>query len=221
MKKTARQVLAVLATLATVALAATPAGAEPARRQSADVLAFPGTDLPPLEDVGNAHLLRHDDGVTTRIRVSDVEPGVYTLWWVVWNSPEACATPFACDDGDLFDPDVHVDIGYGAGARVEPHGTLRLAAHLSENDDLTGFPTEFAIPLTDTGLEDAFHAEVHLVLRSHGRPVSGLVGEMLHTFNASCTYEGSIAGTQPAYGTAGPNTCTDLYFAVFPSADAS
>ncbi len=219
--KTRHALLATLIALAMVGLAATPVTADAATRQSTAVLTFPGTELPPLEDVGEARLLRNDHGVRTTVSASGVEPGVYTLWWVVWNAPEACATAFACTDADLFDPDVGVDIGYGGGALVGPNGRLHLASHLSEEADLTGFPTEFGVPLSNTGLVDARHAEIHLVIRSHGPVVTELAGEMLHTFNAACAYEPPLDESQPSYGTPGPNTCVDQYFAVFPSEDTS
>ncbi len=186
------------------------ATAEQAIHQRAEVLTFGDQ-----QDVGQARLLRTDDTVHTRARLSGIEPGVYTLWWVVWNAPENCQTPFVCTDTDLFDPDVEVAIGYGAGRVVEQSGRLNLAASLREGEELTGFPTEFRIPLADE-LVDARHAEIHLVLRSHGEKIAGLVDEMLHTFNAGCTYTGPIEGSEPPdYGTAGPNTCEDRFFAVF------
>ncbi len=51
-----------------------------------------------------------------------------------------------------------------------------------------------------------------LVVRSHGPRIPGLVGEMRRTFHAGCDYSGLIE--EGSYGTAGPNTCTDVHFAV-------
>lgn len=117
-----------------------------------------------------------------------------------------------------FDPAVEVAVGYVVGRVVGQRGRLNLAASLREGQQLTGFPTEFGIPLADD-LDDARHAEVHLVLRSHGQKIPGLVDEMLHTFNAGCVYSGPIEGSEPDYGTEGPNTCEDRYFAVFPTSE--
>lgn len=190
------------------------AGAAQASHQEAEVLTFAD-----VADVGDAHLLRTDDGISSRSRLSGIEPGVHTLWWVVWNAPENCAKAFACTDTDLSNPDVDLAIGYGGGRAVESNGRLNVAASLGEGQGLTGFPTEFGLPLVDS-LADARHAEVHVVLRSHGEKIPGLVDEMLHTFQAGCEYEGPIQGSEPAYGTEGPNTCQDMFFAVFPSEDA-
>lgn len=192
------------------------AGAEEATHQEADLLTFSD-----LEDAGEAHLVRTDDGISSRSRLSGIEPGVYTLWWVVWNAPENCDDPFACTEADLSNPDVELAIGYGGGRVVESNGRLNLAASLEEGEELTGFPTEFEFALVDSNsMANARHAEVHLVLRSHGEKIPGLVDEMLHTFQAGCKYTGPIEGTQPKYGTAGPNDCQDMFFAIFPSEDA-
>jgi len=202
-------------------LALVPGGvatAEPATRQATDVLTFAD-----LSDVGEARLLRTDNGITAKAGVRDADPGVYTMWWVVWNTPEGCGTPFACGEPDLFNPDAGVAVGYAGGAVVDSSGKLRVNAHLSEGEELTGFPyPEFqaiGVQVNETTMLDSRHSEVHLVLRSHGEKIPGLVGEMLHTFNAGCVYEPPITGSDPAYGTPGPNTCEDLYFAVLPSED--
>lgn len=206
---TRRHLTAVLATLLLLPLGVGTATAEQATRQRAEVLTFDDH-----AEAGHAQLLRTDDTVRTRARLSGIEPGVYTLWWVVWNAPENCETPFACTDTDLFDREVEVAIGYGGGRLVEHSGRLNLAASLREGDELAGFPTEFGIPLADD-MDDARRAEIHLVIRSHGEKIAGLVDEMLHTFNAGCIYTGPIEGSEPDYGTAGPNTCEDRFFAIF------
>lgn len=214
--RTTRYTLTAVAAVMLLAPLSYGAAADPAAtHQNTDVLAFDG-----FADVGDAHLVRNDNGITTRLRLSGLQPGVYTLWWVVWNAPGNCATPFACTDADVFNPDVQVAIGRGGGRIVGSHGNLNLAASLAEHQELTGFPTEFGIPTADA-LADARHAEAHVVLRSHGPKIPGLTNEMLHTFNAGCVYESPIDGTEPAYGTPGPNDCEDLYFAVFPSENAT
>lgn len=206
---------AALAAALTLPLTPLSAAASGATHQDSDVLGFDGFD-----DVGDARLVRNDHGITTRLELSGLEPGIYTLWWVVWNAPERCETAHACAESDLFNPEVNVAIGAGGGRVVGANGVLRLATSLAEGEELTGFPTEFGIPLAD-GFADARHAEVHLVLRHHGEKIPELTDEMLHTFNGGCVYRGPIEGSEPAYGTSGPNTCRDLYFAVFASENAT
>jgi hypothetical protein len=211
-----RRLLVLFMSVLMVGQGALAAVAAPAATQHSDARSFADGAT-----VGAASLTRNDNGVATRITVDDADPGVYTLWWVVWNTPEDCGTPWACVEADLFNPDAGLAIGYGGGALVGPRGRLQLSAHLSQGATLDGFPyPEFGalgVQLTETSLLDARQAEIHLVLRSHGPKVPGQVDEMLHTFNGACIYEGPIAGAEPAYGAAGPNSCQDRYFSVFPA----
>ncbi len=189
--------------------------------QSAEAYTF--ADLPDFVDVGDSKLLRNEDGVAARTTVYGVEPGVYTMWWVVWNTPEGCFEPWACNEPDLFNPNAGLAIGYAGGAVVRSNGVLKITAHLNEGTTLTGFPyPEFqsiGVELNETTMIDSRHAEVHLVLRSHGEMVQGLVGEALRTFNGACIYDPPITGSEPTYGMPGPNTCVDQYFSIFPSED--
>lgn len=215
-----RPITVVLVALALMGATVTPVSAAPPDRQTSDVLAFAD-----LSDVGDARLARNDTGIQVKVKATRIPTGVYTLWWVVWNTPEGCATTYACGEADLFDPegDTGLAIGYGGGALVGPGGKLMLASALREEEALTGFPyTEFGaigVSLPDTTLVDSRHAEIHLVLRSHEEPIPGLVHTQLRSFNGGCVYDPPINGSEPAYGIPGPNTCTDRYFVVFPSMD--
>lgn len=190
-------------------LAAAPALAAGATTQTADLLTFAD-----LSDVGDAWLLRTPDGVSARARVDELAPGAYTVWWVVWNNPAACGAD-GCTDADFGDPAVDVDIGFATGSLAGGDGPTTFAAHLSEGEDLSGFPTELGIT-SDSGLLDAEGAEVHLVIRSHGEKIPGLVDEMIRTFNAGCRYDVFPVPVAPLYGTPGPHVCEDVIFAVFP-----
>lgn len=136
------------------------------------------------------------------------------MWWVVWNTPEGCFTPYACNEPDLFNPNA-------GGTLVGANGRLQIDAHLNEGATLTGFPyPEFSpigLQLTHTSLVDTGHAEVHLVIRSHGAAIPGLINTAIQISNGACVYDPPINGSEPAYGTPGPNTCVDLYAAVFAS----
>ena len=200
---------ALLATAAFGAVGAGPASAA-ADRQHADVYTFAG-----LVDVGDSTLIRTERGVTARVKTTGLRPGPHTMWWIVWNSPAACGAD-GCNEADLGNPETGVDIGYAAGVVVGDSGRAAFTAYLPQGSALGGFPSEFGIA-SGSGLIDAHHAEIHLVVRSHGPRIAGLVREMTHTFHAGCDYSvfgGLIA--EGSYGTAGPNTCTDLLFAVHP-----
>jgi hypothetical protein len=214
-----KRFLVVAAFIAIMILSAVPAAADSASMQEADALAFAD-----FSDKGDAWLLRNDNGITARASLSGVPSGMYTMWWVVWNTPEGCFDPFGCLEPDLFNPDAGVAIGRAGGALVGPNGELNISAHLSEGSALSGFPyPEFqaiGVQLNENSMLDSRHAEIHLVFRYHGEKVPGLVAEATHTFNGACVYEGPIAGSAPAYGAPGPNTCSDLFFSIFPSESA-
>jgi len=195
-----KRMTVALMTVALLATTAAPASAGHVERQQTDLLTFAD-----LSDLGTASL----------------PPGVYTMWWVVWNTPEGCAVPHACSLVDMFDPegDTGLAIGYGGGNLVRADGKLQITSHLREGSTLKGFPyAEFGaagVSLTETSLVDSRHAEIHLVIRTHENPVPGIVRSQLRSFNGGCVYDPPINGSEPAYGFPGPNQCSDVYFAVF------
>jgi hypothetical protein len=145
---------------------------------------------------------------------------------VVWNTPEGCAEPFQCAEGDLFNPEAGLAIGFAGGGIVDQAGDpFRVKGDLEVGTALEGFPyPEFSaagLALTETTLVDSRHAEIHLVVRSHGPAVSGMEASAKRTFNGACRYDPPLDVTAPAYGTPGPNTCVDSHFAVFASESAS
>ncbi len=204
--------LVVVAVL--LAVAAIPVSAD-AGRQANDLLAFAD-----LTDVGTAELERTGDDVRARVHAS-APAGVYTMWWVVWNTPEGCATPYACGEVDLFDPegDTGLAIGFGGGTVVGGNGVLTHSASLAEGTTLRGFPyTEFGavgVSLTETSLLDSDRAEIHLVFRSHQSVIPEMLRSQLTTFNGGCSYDPPLDVSNPDYGVPGPNTCADTYFAIF------
>lgn len=211
-----RHMTILLATMATLLLAVTPVSASHVERQTADVLEFAD-----VSDHGNARLWRTDNGVTTVANAGDIPAGVYTMWWVVWNTPEGCATPWACVEADLFNPNAGLAIGYAGGTVVSANENLTVAASLREGRTLQGFPyPEFqsiGVQVTETTLVDSNHAEIHLVFRTHGDPIPGLIPDQIRTFNGGCVYEAPISGSEPSYGAPGAHACTDTFFTVFPS----
>ncbi len=49
-----------------------------------------------------ARLVRYEDGVTMTISTHDLKPGeVYTIWWVIFNTPENCSNG-VCNEDDIF-----------------------------------------------------------------------------------------------------------------------
>lgn len=104
-------------------------------------------------------------GASVMLRTSQLNPGhAYTLWWVIINNPEACAShPDPCTPHDvLFNTQiVQAQVTYAAGHVVGESGRATFSAHLPAGDIDDGwFP--------DQGFTDPLGAEIHLVVNDHG-----------------------------------------------------
>jgi hypothetical protein len=133
-----------------------------------------------------SRITRDDERVIARVDTAELEPGAYTLWWVIFNHPEFCAGE--CRADDLRDPAVGALATYAAGAVVGEDGKATFMAELAEGD-ISGVPTEFAsLPGASMGLMDARQAAVHLIVRSHGAasddPV--VLQSQITTLNGGC-----------------------------------
>ena len=86
---------------------------------------------------GSSTLHRNNNGITANFKATGLIPGhAYTVWWVIWNNPENCATPGACEDIDFGNADeVQVEVMYATGHVVGNSGKGNFGAHLNENDD--------------------------------------------------------------------------------------
>ncbi len=171
--------------------------------------------LSDLSDVegATAQLTRTRSSVSYSFRTTGLEKGhVVTMWWVIFNNPDACENPIPaisadCGLPDLFNPDVRASVMGGDGHLVGESGKSTHAGHLREGEIITFHPAFVGTP----GLLDAMGAEIHLVLRTHGPAIPGMIDEMRTTFEAGCTPESSAG-----FGD-GPNECADLQAAAFPA----
>ncbi|MGI9547494.1 MAG: hypothetical protein ACR2MM_09675 [Flavobacteriaceae bacterium] len=143
---------------------------------------------------GTSTLHRNNNGITANFKATGLTPGyTYTVWWVIWNNPENCTTPGACTDIDFGLADaVQVEVMYATGHVVGNSGKGNFSAHLNENDDSGTINPLFGLPGYG-GLLDAQKAEVHLVLRSHGPKVPGIVDEQIGSYLGGCPQD-------PPYG---------------------
>lgn len=135
-----------------------------------------------------------------------------TAWWVVFNDAAACADGPAPDGGTcliipVLDPPLVGDLFasngcviHGSGTVVDQKGRARLVASLFLND-LTDDETNPCV-LGDAGLLDPMTAEVHLVVRNHGKALQNRDRflEQITSFNGGCA-GGPVDG---------PNDCADL-----------
>ena len=71
-----------------------------------------------------------------------------------------------------------------ATGRVLGNGPINLAINVREGD------TSNQNAGTAAGLVDADTDEIHIVIRSHGDPIPGLVDEQIHTLTGGCAING-------------------------------
>lgn len=191
----------------------------------ADVLWF--SDFQVVEGA-RAGLLRDTDAVWTRTHTTGLPRGdVVTLWWVIFNHPDPCEHgegDIACGVGDLFDgPDgatgVEPACVYGDGSLVGGNGTARFHDRLSIGEARDSCIDFFvaAVPEwegTDHGLTNPEGAEIHLVLRSHGPRIPGLVEAQRSTFAGGCEEFLDPGITELEAG-----QCSDVQLALFLAPD--
>lgn len=157
-----RYLTALLAGLVAAALLVPPAVGAQAVPDRAMV-----TDLEGVA-VGRSMLIRSADGVRARITTGGVEAGhAYTVWAVVFNSPENCLG--GCGSDDLANPDVEAYSLLGAGGLVRT-GVATFGVRLDAGEELT----------------DPMGAEIHFVVRSHGPAIPGMIDEQTTTLNGGC-----------------------------------
>lgn len=99
----------------------------------------------------------------------DDGPGAVTLWWVVFNRPEHCATS-PCELADLSRPQVRASVTYASGALTDEEGGVTFVTSLYETNPgaFQHLDPEETAPLAGPGLLDAERAEIHPIVRSHG-----------------------------------------------------
>ncbi|WP_086477032.1 hypothetical protein [Arenibacter amylolyticus] len=148
-----------------------------------------GSPIPGTNISGISTLHRNNNGITVNFKVEGLIPGAYTIWWVIWNQPENCAIPGACNETDFANAaNVAVDVLYAAGHVVGKNGKGNFSAHLKEGDNSESINQEFfgLPPAGGLQLGNALTAEVHVVLRTHGPKVPGLVNEQIGSYEGGC-----------------------------------
>lgn len=168
-----------------------------------------------------ATLLRTDSNVNTTLKTTGLDPHhTYTVWWVIFNYPDECEN--GCGEPDLFNDDVGGSVLYAAGHVIGGNGKGNFAGSL-KTGDLSGCQApwdafnleliggEDELDMCREGLVDPHGAEIHLVVRTHGERIPGMVNDQINTFAGGCTAETSFGAAN------GPNDCEDQQFAMFPA----
>lgn len=165
-----------------------------------------------------------------------------TLWWVIFNHPEHCVTnpggPERCGAIDIFgqaylesvaqgapDPGLirpnlasGVGVLYASGDSSTRRGKLRFVTSIYRSApggqlDLSASPTLVDPMGLGTGLENP-DAEVHLVVRTHGRLVrDGEFAQITGFLEPYCSDPNLLFFS-------GANICADVQFAVFAPGEA-
>lgn len=190
-------------------------------RQISDVVSF--ADLSVIVEDG-ARLLRTHNNIQMNINTVELTPhDTYTVWWVVFNNPDACED--GCSEPDLFNDEVGGSVLYAAGHVIGATDKGNFAGSLRAGDlsgcqppwdafDLTLIGGEGEMDLCRDGLVDPEGSEVHLVVRTHGEKVPGMVNDQINTYAGACTAESSFGAGN------GPNECEDQQAVVFLSPEA-
>jgi hypothetical protein len=143
-------------------------------------------DATSLDATGTATLIRDDNKISMTFYAEGLTPGnAYTIWWVIWNKPENCATPYACEPADFgITQLVEVDALFAAGQVVGNNGVGSFAASLNEGDTTGSINHLFSEP--PFALADARTAEIHLLLRDHGPAIPGQVDAQISSYLGGC-----------------------------------
>jgi hypothetical protein len=205
--------VAVAAVVGIGVTAAAKSNDEPHRTDVA-VAAFADPETP----VGTSTLKRRDDRISMTFRTDATTPQeAFTIWWVVFNNPEACSDPCGADDifvdgdpaGELNEAQIEAaDIvaAYATGNVSNRKGRVKFTASL---DEYEAPGTREIIFGDDVALKSASVAEVHLVARSHGPAVAGKVDEQTGSFAGACEVFLNPPDTANEIG-----ECADELFAV-------
>jgi hypothetical protein len=138
-----------------------------------------------------SQLTRDRDAIFGILTTKALNPGwVYSAWFAIFNNPDQCATR-PCSGADFANPAVMGSrIGFG-GRLIGPDGAATYAGYLGLRDTTAAFD--------GPGLLDPKHAEIHMVVRSHGPALMGAAFmDQLSIFNGGCP----------------PNTCVNVQASV-------
>lgn len=172
----------------------------------------------PIEVVGRSSLERNVDGLKARVKINasnTQSTHVYTLWFVVFNTPDGCATS-PCSVADTFNPGANADFLFGGGT-VTTDNKVEFGGSLATGDTSGSGMNEIGFPGLALGLTDPFNAEVMLAIHSHGPAGSGeVLAAQLSSFLGGCEVflgpQGFAAGPQDVPDEAGE--CSTIMYSV-------
>ena len=130
-------------------------------------------------------MIRSRKAVDARLALSGLDANsAYTTWFVIWNDPSECATN-PCGLTDLEVPGNTVF--YATGFVTDNSGTANLSVHLRSGKLPDGL--QVLIP-GNLRKNNGFDAEIHMIVRTHGPILPGLVGEQISMVGGACNVAG-------------------------------
>lgn len=185
-KLTARSIACIVLSLAVGASAGSPTP-----RESVDVqnLYVVGTS-----DMTRGAVTLTRDFVNNRLNAAvtsmDLMPDdAYSIWWVIFNYPQFCATPHACTGADIAgSPQVKASAIWAGGFIADAFGHANASIGL-----VKGGTQREVLAGTDVGLLNLRGGEIHVVLRTHGTAgIAGSVADQIGTANMACPPSGCM-----------------------------
>jgi hypothetical protein len=132
---------------------------------------------------GFSTLTRTSKAISMDLHTSGLPAGdAVTIWWMVFNHPEACisgtSTPDPddprCGMADMANPAADLSVLYAAGHVIDDSGVADFGGKLAV-DDADG-------AIMGSGLQDPAGADVTLVVHDHGPADPATVSQQIHTF---------------------------------------
>ncbi len=128
----------------------------------------------------------NDSGATVRVKATGLEPGhTYTMWLAYFNDQTQCIG--GCTGADRAA--AGGGVLWGAGRVGTANGDVTFTAKLKAGDGAEYVGGSKPPPFSTAAYEPGPNNELHLVIRSHGPKIAGLVHEQLSSFNGGCEYQ--------------------------------
>ncbi|GJM28004.1 MAG: hypothetical protein DHS20C17_06390 [Cyclobacteriaceae bacterium] len=145
-----------------------------------------------FDEVGKSLLLRKPGKGLAMVLKAKGEPlTANTAWWIIFNNPENCTDGICGDDPDFADlingEETGLAMLYASGSVSKKNGESVFVAYLKEgqltegvNGKLLGQPERVLAE------GNAGHAQVNLVVRSHGPAIPGQIMEQIGSHGGGC-----------------------------------
>jgi hypothetical protein len=130
---------------------------------------------------GASVLTRSRDSIKMTFDATGLEPGaVYTAWWAIFNKPDQCSGGMCGpDDLSMNAEATQASLLWASGTIVGQDGVGNFEASLGREQ-----PTGEIV--FGPGLLNPRQAEAHIVLRTHGAPIHGMVHKQISTLKGGC-----------------------------------